>query len=83
MTNKYNGIFMDGVFRHITGNVTWSNTEVPYVLYMNSLLVSTLSTGASLTLGDNVVLKVLEHVRQRIRIFISQPGDRELFYLVK
>jgi hypothetical protein len=54
-TNKYNGIFMDGVQHVVSGSVTWSNTEVPYV--MNDGTVLGIDPGASLTLGNNVVLK--------------------------
>ncbi len=57
VTNKYNGIFVDGNPRRVTGNVTWSNTEVPYVIYNYPLWIGTQYVGASLTLGDNVVLK--------------------------
>jgi hypothetical protein len=54
LTNKYNGIFMDGVQHMVTGSPTWSNTEVAYVLYDTVLSIE---TGATLTLGDGVVVK--------------------------
>jgi hypothetical protein len=55
LTNVYNGIFMDDVLHTVSGDVTWSATEVAYVMLNN--LVLTIETGASLTLGDNVALK--------------------------
>lgn len=58
--NTYNGIFMDGVHHSVTADVTWSNTEVPYVMHTAVLMIgsggSAVAT-ASLTLADNVVLK--------------------------
>jgi hypothetical protein len=59
--NACNGIWMDGVFHEVRGSVTWSNTEVPYVLGGGTVLgirgaVST-DTG-TLDLADGVVVKV-------------------------
>jgi hypothetical protein len=54
ITNKYNGIFMDGVSYSVTSTVTWSNITVPYVFYQIHLVVD---DGGSLTLADGVVLK--------------------------
>jgi hypothetical protein len=54
LTNKLNGIFMDGVQHRVTGSPTWSNTEVAYVLYDTVLSVE---TGGTLTLGNGVVVK--------------------------
>lgn len=58
--NRYNGIFMDGVFHEVRGEVSWTNTEVPYVLPGTTVLsirgaVST-DTG-TLNLGSGVVVK--------------------------
>jgi len=52
-TNTYNGIFLEYVpgFRI---NVTWLETEVPFVVDHNDLWVE---EDASLTLGDNVIIK--------------------------
>jgi hypothetical protein len=55
LTNTYNGIFMDGVMHAVSGSVSWSNTEVPYVLYG---VVLTVEAGGTLTLGNDVVVKV-------------------------
>jgi hypothetical protein len=54
LSNKFNGIFMDGTNHAVTGSRTWSNREVAYVMYSTVL---TIETGASLTLGDGVVVK--------------------------
>jgi hypothetical protein len=54
-TNLYNGIFMDGSSHQVTGNVTWSNTEVAYVLCDRTVLG--ISDTGTLTLGDGVVVK--------------------------
>lgn len=54
ISNKFNGIFMDGVEHTVTGESTWSNREVAYVMY-NTVL--TIAAGGSLTLGDGVVVK--------------------------
>ena len=52
--NFYNGIFMDGTSHAVSGSTSWSNTEVAYVLYGNTLSIETTGT---LTLGNNVVVK--------------------------
>ncbi|OGU13188.1 MAG: hypothetical protein A2076_07915 [Geobacteraceae bacterium GWC2_53_11] len=63
VTNTQNGIFMDGVNHAVTGNVTWSNTDVAYVINNNTVLgigdssPTGAAAGASLTLADNVILK--------------------------
>jgi hypothetical protein len=59
--NTYQGIWMDGVFHEVYGAVTWSNTEVPYVIG-NGMTLSirgeiATDTG-TLTLGNGVVVKV-------------------------
>jgi hypothetical protein len=52
--NKYNGIFMVGnSYKAITGSITFSETEVPYVLAGYIDVPDT----AQLTLGDNVIIK--------------------------
>ncbi len=53
VANKYNGIFWGGNYE-VTGSVTWSNTHVPFVIASGPLGVA---VGASLTLGDGVVMK--------------------------
>jgi len=57
-SNKYNGIFMDGVDHIVTGSVTWSNTEVPYVIAGGTVLTVGDADGANLTLGNNVIVKI-------------------------
>lgn len=52
-TNTYNGIFLDSGI-DISGSITWAETEVPFVMEDNQTMIN---TGATLTLGDNVVLK--------------------------
>jgi hypothetical protein len=52
-TNTYNGIFMETI-DHISGHITLLEDEVPYVIDDNDFWVN---SGATLTLGDNVVLK--------------------------
>jgi hypothetical protein len=69
VTNTYNGIFMDGVSHLVTGSVTWSNTEVPYVINNNTVLGIGDADGATLTLGNNVILKL-----QSARIDLNQFG---------
>ncbi|ADN02912.1 hypothetical protein [Spirochaeta thermophila] len=57
VTNDYNGIFVDSYALAIGEDgpsITWEETEVAYVL--DSTL--TVSTGYTLTLGDDVVLKL-------------------------
>ncbi|MBN2401060.1 MAG: hypothetical protein JXN64_01550 [Spirochaetes bacterium] len=52
-TNTYNGIFLHwGV--NFTTSVTWAETEVAYVIDDGDLWIN---SGASLTLGNNVVIK--------------------------
>ncbi len=61
ITNTYNGIFMDGVNHEVVGNVTWSNTDVPFVINNNAVLAIEDSNNVSpgtLTLGNNVILKL-------------------------
>jgi hypothetical protein len=52
-TNTYNGIYVD-VINDITSHISWGETEVAYVIDGNDFYVT---TGFTLTLGDNVVLK--------------------------
>jgi hypothetical protein len=68
VTNTYNGIFMDGVFHSVTGSTTWSNTEVPYVMYGTVLGIGD-ADGATLTLGNDVILKL-----QNSRIDVYEFG---------
>lgn len=60
VTNTYNGIFMDGVSHVVEGSVTWSNTEVPYVIYGTVLSVgaSNPTPTGTLTLGNDVIVKL-------------------------
>ena len=52
-TNTYNGIFVESI-NHITSHISWSETEVAYVIDDNDFWIN---SGATLTLADNVVLK--------------------------
>jgi hypothetical protein len=53
-TNKYNGIFVESINETTEANVYWQETEVPFVIDDNDWWIN---AGASLRLGDNVVLK--------------------------
>jgi hypothetical protein len=50
--NVYNGIFVTG---NVDGSITWSATEVPFVVYEQVLSIP---DGGSLSLGDGVALKL-------------------------
>ena len=52
-TNTYNGIFVESI-NHITSHITWSETEVPYVIDDNDFWIN---SGATLTLEEDVALK--------------------------
>jgi hypothetical protein len=54
-TNTNNGIFL-WYPPHISGHITWQETEVPFAIDDNQLWIN---TGASLTLGNNVIIKFL------------------------
>ena len=54
VTNKYNGIFVETIDEITRANVSWLETEVPFVIDDNDWYIV---SGASLTLGDNVILK--------------------------
>ncbi|MDR2011346.1 MAG: hypothetical protein LBQ22_12780 [Bacteroidales bacterium] len=54
-TNKYNGIFVDGI--RITKNTTWQEDEVAFVILSNNLVIN---SGIKLTLANKAVLKFLE-----------------------
>jgi hypothetical protein len=51
--NTYNGIFVESI-NEITSPITWEETEVAFVINDNDFYIN---SGASLTLGDDVVLK--------------------------
>lgn len=51
--NTYNGIFVESV-NDITSHIVWEETEVAFVIDDNDLWIT---TGATLTLGNDVVLK--------------------------
>lgn len=51
--NTYNGIFVETI-DHINSNITWSETEVAYVIDDNDWWIE---SGSSLTTANNVVLK--------------------------
>ncbi len=53
LTNTYNGIFVESI-NEIASHITWEETEVPFVIDDNDFWIN---SGASLTLGDDVVLK--------------------------
>jgi hypothetical protein len=57
VTNKFNGIFMDGVSHAVEDSATWAETEVPFVLYGAVLGIGD-GDGGTLTLADNVIIKV-------------------------
>ncbi len=52
-TNEYNGIFVNTI-DHVTSDIIWEEDEVAYVIDDVDWWIT---SGASLTLGDNVVLK--------------------------
>ncbi len=52
-TNVYNGIFVDTI-NEIHSAISWQETEVPFVIDDNDFWVN---SGATLTMGNNVVLK--------------------------
>jgi hypothetical protein len=54
VTNQYNGIFVETIDDITRANVSWLETEVPFVIDDNDWWIV---SGASLRLGDNVVLK--------------------------
>ncbi len=54
VTNKYNGIFVETIDEITDANVNWQETEVALVIDDNDWHIS---SGASLHLGNNVVLK--------------------------
>ncbi len=72
IANTYNGIFMDGVQHEVHGDVTWSNTEVPYVMYDTVLGIGSGDPGDTghLTLADGVIVKL----RLAGRIDLNQYG---------
>jgi hypothetical protein len=55
--NKYNGIFVNMMYS-ITGSRQWIETEVPFVIDGYQRYID---TGGSLTLGNNVVIKICEN----------------------
>jgi hypothetical protein len=54
LVNTYNGIFVETI-NDITGHISWAETEVAFVVDDNDLWIS---GGATLTLADNVVVKM-------------------------
>ena len=54
VTNQYNGIFVETINETTQANVHWQETEVPFVIDDNDWWIN---SGASLRLGNNVVLK--------------------------
>ncbi|MEN8248707.1 MAG: hypothetical protein ABFS32_07225 [Bacteroidota bacterium] len=54
VTNKYNGIFVETINETTEANVSWMETEVPFIIDDNDWWIE---TGASIQLGNNVVLK--------------------------
>lgn len=54
VTNQYNGIFVETLYETTRTNVSWEETEVPFVIDDNDWWII---SGASLQLGNNVVLK--------------------------
>jgi len=52
--NRYNGIFWGGSYETVE-EVSWTNTHVPFVILQNPLGIV---EGSTLTLGDNVIIKL-------------------------
>jgi hypothetical protein len=52
-TNTYNGIFVESL-DHISSHIAWEETEVAFVIDDNDFWIN---SGATLTLGNDVVLK--------------------------
>ncbi len=80
-TNKYNGIF---VSRDITKNTTWLEDEVAFVITSDEMQIK---LNASLSLGDNVVLKFSENsqldILQTESSLINYDGDGVYFTSLK
>ncbi len=55
-TNLYNGIYVDalGTSCHIVGNISWTETEVPFYALNQGINID---TGNSLTIAENVIFK--------------------------
>ncbi len=68
--NTYNGIFFNG-YRDIEGQRTWSETEVPFVIFDYSLDIP---SGNTLTLSGNVIVKFAGSIG------INYEGDNLLNY---
>ncbi len=58
-TNAKNGIYYRAAFGDIIGNRSWGETEVPFVI-CDGVYDLDIPAGASLTLGDDVILKFCE-----------------------
>jgi len=54
VTNQYNGIFVETLYETTRTNVSWEETEVPFVIDDNDWWII---SGASLQIGNNVVMK--------------------------
>ncbi|HOE39537.1 MAG TPA: hypothetical protein PLY69_08145 [Bacteroidales bacterium] len=67
--NKYNGIF---VSRNVNKNTTWLEDEIAYVITSDEIQIQ---PNASLTLGDNVVLKFSEASQLEILQTESSLGN--------
>jgi hypothetical protein len=61
VTNKHNAIFVAGC-GDVTSSITWSATKVPYVIGdpTSACNHATVGGGATLTLGNNVVVKFFQ-----------------------
>ena len=54
-SNTYNGIFLDQPAENFIAHIRWEETEVPFVMLCPSYI--SINNGATLTLGNNVVIK--------------------------
>ena len=90
--NKYNGVMVNvdaGTARvGVSGNITWSTTKVPIVLGIpeNAGMGVSINNGATLTLGNNVVLKFHWGVGASLSIYPSGSlvvGSGDIFTSIR
>jgi hypothetical protein len=78
--NTFNGIFfMGSVAKAVTGNVIWSETEVPFVLSGQMRV----NAGASITFGDGVVVKFLDGGLRNEGALLNANGNGVWFTSIK
>jgi hypothetical protein len=73
--NKYNGVIWGG--SELVGNITWSNTQVPYVIVGNPL---TVKAGSTLTLADGVIVKFDQGQRLDVPGALHAVGSAEIVF---